>query len=289
MNTNNKSYQKTVVSVIKSVLKSKNVKNRPNIQSVWFDSKNRVCFTNGHVAFRLNKSVSEFEGFAEIPQGPEGFMMDAIFTDKNCGAVTLPPIEVVKNLVSDYAHNHTDHERRLIHMTRSQRDITALVNAEYLLMILKILPDATACEQEDNINSTIRFTGELGEALLLPIHQNAPKPEPKPAPETASEQPATETVEEQPAPDPKQAHAPVPEKTFIGSAITGKHFKIVFDGGAQRTRIYIPAEYRERYKSIVEEAGFYFSPNMDTWNKKLTFKAYRAAVALSEKLDIIAA
>ena len=34
----------------------------------------------------------------------------------------------------------------------------------------------------------------------------------------------------------------------------------------------------------VENAGFYYSSKMNSWNKKLTFKAYRAAQELAKEL-----
>lgn len=107
-----------------------------------------------------------------------------------------------------------------------------------------------------------------------------------------TEQPAQaeqEQADEQPAPDPKQAHGPIPEKTFIGTSIKGARFEILFDGETQRTRVIIPAEYREAARATVEKAGFYYSAPLDSWNKKLTFRAYRAAVALAAELEKVLA
>ena len=77
----------------------------------------------------------------------------------------------------------------------------------------------------------------------------------------------------------------MPEKTFVGTVIEGKHFRIVFDGDVQRTRVIIPAEHRDAARAAVEQAGFYYSAALDSWNKKLTFRAYRAAVALAAELE----
>ena len=72
---------------------------------------------------------------------------------------------------------------------------------------------------------------------------------------------------------------------FIGTSIKGARYEIIFDGDTQRTRVIIPAEHRDTLKPIVEKAGFYYAAAMDSWNKKLTFRAYRAAVALAAALD----
>ena len=106
--------------------------------------------------------------------------------------------------------------------------------------------------------------------------------------EQPDEQPA-QAEQEQPAPDPKQAHGPIPEKTFVGTSIKGARFEILFDGEAQRTRVIIPAEYRDAARATVEKAGFYYSAPLDSWNKKLTFRAYRAAVALAAELEKVLA
>lgn len=95
--------------------------------------------------------------------------------------------------------------------------------------------------------------------------------------------------EETPAPDSKKPHGPIPEKTFVGTSITGARYKIIFDAEAQRTRVIIPNEYKEQARAAVENAGFYYSRALDSWNKKLTFRAYRAAQALAVELDKILA
>ena len=115
------------------------------------------------------------------------------------------------------------------------------------------------------------------------------QPDETPADPSQDEQPTPEQADEQTAPDPKQAHGPIPEKTFIGTSIKGARFEILFDGETQRTRVIIPAEYRDAARGTVEKAGFYYSALLDSWNKKLTFRAYRAAVALAAELEKVLA
>ena len=100
-----------------------------------------------------------------------------------------------------------------------------------------------------------------------------------------SAQAQEEPQEEQPAPDPKQARGPVPEKTFIGTSISGHGYSIVFDGGCNRTRVIVTDDVKEKARPIIEKAGFYYSAALDSWNKKLTFRAYRAAQALAAELE----
>ena len=103
--------------------------------------------------------------------------------------------------------------------------------------------------------------------------------------ETPAEQEQEPQEQEQPAPDPKQARGPVPEKTFIGTSISGHGYSIVFDGGCNRTRVIVTDDVKEKARPIIEKAGFYYSAALDSWNKKLTFRAYRAAQALAAELE----
>ncbi len=124
------------------------------------------------------------------------------------------------------------------------------------------------------------------EAPATPAEKVSTQPEETPA-DPSEEAPAQ--PEETPVPDPKQAHGPIPEKNFVGTCISGARYKIIFDGDAQRTRVIIPAEYKDTARAAIERAGFYYSAPLDSWNKKLTFRAYRAAQALAAELDKILA
>ncbi len=111
----------------------------------------------------------------------------------------------------------------------------------------------------------------------------AQEPEQEPAaPEAIAQEPEQEQER-----DPKQARGPVPEKSFIGQEITGNGWKIVFDGNNERTRIIIEGDPKKAAEEAINKAGFYWSPVMKSFNKKLTFKAFRAAQALAQDLQAI--
>lgn len=137
-----------------------------------------------------------------------------------------------------------------------------------------------------------------------PANEPAPVEIEQPAEEAAHvEEPAEERPEiisspveaapveiEQPAEEPAPVEVeqptprPVPEKTFIGETISGKGWRILFDADTQRTRVCFDSAPSDAARAVVEKAGFYFSAALNSWNKKLTFKAHRAAVALSGEL-----
>ena len=134
---------------------------------------------------------------------------------------------------------------------------------------------------------------ERPEIISNPVEAETPTAEPVPVLE--EQEPAAPVETETPTAEPVPAAVPVeqatprtiPEKTFIGETITGKGWRILFDGEAQRTRVCFDAAPTDAARAAVEKAGFYFSAALNSWNKKLTFKAHRAAVALSGELSAI--
>ena len=122
-----------------------------------------------------------------------------------------------------------------------------------------------------------------------------PEPEAPEVQETAAERPETISAGS-PAPEKKPEARPrrqAPEKPargpgkpldFIGQTLAGNGWQIVFDTGLQRTRVIIEEAAREKAAPLAEAAGFYYSVNTDSWHKKLSHKAHRAAEALAEQL-----
>ena len=121
--------------------------------------------------------------------------------------------------------------------------------------------------------------------------QATPAPVDKPAPVQAAPAPV-----DKPAPAKKPAPAPVQDKPaaaptdkpWIGTTITGKGWNIAFDQQAGRTRVLFQAQPTDAQKAAIENAGFYWSAQLNSWNKKLTCKAYRAAQALAVALNALA-
>lgn len=128
--------------------------------------------------------------------------------------------------------------------------------------------------------------------------QEPEQPEPEAEPEQTTEQeqqpePEAEpeqTAEAEPERDPKQARGPVPEKFFIGlESLKGRGWHIEFSGPEvyNRTRVIFAKHPGKKALEAVKAAGFYWSPSMKSWNRKLSFKAYRAAQALALELSAI--
>lgn len=75
------------------------------------------------------------------------------------------------------------------------------------------------------------------------------------------------------------------EKLWIGTSIKGNGWEIFFDGGYDRTRVIFKKKPTAPVIEAVKEAGFYWSPQLKSWNKKLTSKAFRAAQELANTLQ----
>lgn len=118
-------------------------------------------------------------------------------------------------------------------------------------------------------------------AAKQPAKQAEAKAEAKPAAK-AAKQPAKPATPAKAAKQPDAA-----DKAWIGTEITGKGWRIVFDDATQRTRVSFTGKPSAKQKAAVEAAGFYFSASLKTWNKKLTCKAYRAALALRDTLTAL--
>ena len=107
---------------------------------------------------------------------------------------------------------------------------------------------------------------------------------------SASTEPdAADPVEAAEEPQEPAKERTIPEKTFIGTAITGRGYAIIFDKATERTRVILSDPTNRKARAAIKEAGFYYSPSAKSWNRKLTFRAYRAANALAAQLDKIIA
>lgn len=133
-----------------------------------------------------------------------------------------------------------------------------------------------------------------------PAQEAAPvqdAPVDKPAPAKKSRRKASKPAQEaapvqEVAPAPRQ-DAPAQEaapagKAWIGTTLKGKGWTIAFDADAGRTRVQVEGTPTDAQRSAIEQAGFYWSAQLQSWNKKLTCKAFRAAQALACTLNALA-
>lgn len=113
------------------------------------------------------------------------------------------------------------------------------------------------------------------------------KPADKPA-RKAKAPKAAKPAKAEPAPAPKAEPVANAGKPWIGTRIEGAGWHIAFDADAGRTRVVFADAPSAAQKSAIEAAGFFWSAQLKSWNKKLTCKAYRAAQALAADLAALA-
>ena len=126
-----------------------------------------------------------------------------------------------------------------------------------------------------------------------PAAKAEPAPVDKPAAKPARKAKAPKAakpakVEPAPAPVAEPAPATNADKPWIGTRIEGAGWHIAFDADAGRTRVVFADAPSAAQKSAIEAAGFFWSAQLKSWNKKLTCKAYRAAQALAANLAALA-
>ena len=122
-----------------------------------------------------------------------------------------------------------------------------------------------------------------------PAQEAKPAKAAKPTKKAQTKAEAPAQPEAKPAQEPKPAQPASVDKSWIGTTIKGKGFNIAFDEKTQRTRVLFQTEPTQTQKDAINAAGFFWSAQLNSWNKKLTCKAHRAAVALAETLNALAA
>lgn len=143
--------------------------------------------------------------------------------------------------------------------------------------------ECNACRENERPETVPETEAETAEEIADERPENIPESaEAEAAPEDAGADTGRPSREELNAG--KATRGPVPEKNFAGEAISGKGWAIVFDTESNRTRVIISEKVKEIAVPIIEAAGFYYSKISESWNKKLTHRAHRAALALADDL-----
>ena len=169
----------------------------------------------------------------------------------------------------------------------------------YVFTALRAAADAPEMPVRIHIGADMPMHADAVAAAQAAKDKPAQKPAPtqdKPAPaqEAAPAKPSRKPAQAKPSkPAPAQEATPAQEaapadKPWIGTTITGKGWNIAFDAKAGRTRVLFQAAPTDAQKAAIESAGFYWSAQLKSWNKKLTCKAYRAAQALAATLNALA-
>lgn len=183
-------------AVCNRLLSSARKGGRENVKNAWMDSKGRCVMTDGFRAYRLNEKPT---GLSEIltakPATIQHFNLDPIFQPLDEGRadeMPTPDMDALRSFLKD----HRKEDGPALFDLGSGLPV---VNAVYLLDIMRLLPDAKWYldpRQSSRLISTIYALSESGSACLMPVRtdkkpQEAPKASATPAksiqrPETIS-------------------------------------------------------------------------------------------------------
>ena len=167
----------------------------------------------------------------------------------------------------------------------------------YVFTALRAAADAPEMPVRIHIGADMPMHADAVAAAQAAKDKPAPtQDKPAPAQEAAPAKPSRKPAQAKPSkpapaqdkPAPAQDKPAPADKPWIGTTITGKGWNIAFDVKAGRTRVLFQAAPTDAQKAAIESAGFYWSAQLKSWNKKLTCKAYRAAQALAATLNALA-
>ena len=160
----------------------------------------------------------------------------------------------------------------------------------YVFTALRAAADAPEMPVRIHIGADMPMHADAVAAAQAAKDKPAPtQDKPAPAQEAAPAKPSRKPAQAKPSkPAPAQDKTAPADKPWIGTTITGKGWNIAFDAKAGRTRVLFQAAPTDAQKAAIESAGFYWSAQLKSWNKKLTCKAYRAAQALAATLNALA-
>ena len=160
----------------------------------------------------------------------------------------------------------------------------------YVFTALRAAADAPEMPVRIHIGADMPMHADAVAAAQAAKDKPAPtQDKPAPAQEAAPAKPSRKPAQAKPSkPAPPQDKPAPADKPWIGTTITGKGWNIAFDAKAGRTRVLFQAAPTDAQKAAIESAGFYWSAQLKSWNKKLTCKAYRAAQALAATLNALA-
>lgn len=168
----------SALKVIEKMLKSKHIENRPVFQFPWYDKENRQCLCDGFRAFRLVEHLA-------LPKRPDdvgnGIDLNMVFPDmKNYQALKLPTPSELKAYIST---EKAKHGRKYVPIWDFGEDLP-LVNAQYLLDLMVVIPDAEVILYNPvNLIAPLYVHGRPNadhpslwdEAILLPVRKKEDK------------------------------------------------------------------------------------------------------------------
>lgn len=149
----------TQITAIKRVIKSAEQTPRPALYGIFTDESGRACACDG---FRIIRTNERPEG---LPAA-DGLPVQRLFTIKQGAALTLPTVKELRAIIKEAK------ETKKTRPVYDFGDGLPLVNARYLLDMLRVFPDAAAVAGYERPEANaIYFNSKYGDGLLMPVRK----------------------------------------------------------------------------------------------------------------------
>ena len=152
--------KKTQINAIKRIIN--NNPYRPSLKGMFTDEAGRVCACDSYRAIRF----TYYEPPEEIPL-VEGVNLNPFFNVSRGWCLAAPSIEELKKIIKQ------DNEQKNKFSVYDFGDDLPMVNARYLLDMLRIFPDAKIYRTANNPkNKAIFIDSAFGDGLIMPIRKD---------------------------------------------------------------------------------------------------------------------
>lgn len=157
------------LSGAKSLLKVAKKGCRKDLQGTWVDGEGRQCMCTGYHAARL---TNHLEGLPCVPSEVDPLNLDNIITGPKAQELPLPSVAELKaHIAQEKAENPDKYKgKRAAPVLYDFGDSKPIVNAQYLLDLLQLLPECAAT-WDGNPKSIIMFNSQDGDGCLCPVRR----------------------------------------------------------------------------------------------------------------------
>ena len=150
------------------IIKNAKTQPREGLHGSWKNASGMQCICDMYHAARLSDALD----LESIPENAEPIDVDRIFefTTKNKTPLNLPDVPTLKTFIKSEKSRLKAENKKPI-PAYDFGDGLPLVDAQFLLDLLELLPDATATGNGERGN--IYFSSAVGDGLLCPISKAA--------------------------------------------------------------------------------------------------------------------
>lgn len=275
--------ERTASAVVNGILRTARKNGRAYIHNPWTDSKGRTCVTNSYMAICLPWRPAALLPDVELCAEDVAHAVDLaknmekkFFSDVDGTLIPSPDLAAVK----DFYAQHKGEKAPLARAYDLGEKLPA-VDVVNLYNVLRVIPNGLLYVEPARAALSPVYIIDWessAEAVIMPLR----KAEKQEEPAAQEQEPA---AQEEPAAQQQEPAAVDPLKPWAGTQLRGAWWRIDFDAVTARTRLTLDHEPSEKAAAYIQGAGFWKAKTGEVYTRKLTCKAYRAALALAADLS----